>query len=98
MRFKKYKLFRIRRSPQHQGSLSSGPLKVNEIINASEEIVKLVQKDSCLLDPFAGKGAIQLERLNPEDVEGIVRVGVRLDDASLASDLKHSAILPEIIM
>lgn len=73
-------------------------MKVNEIINASEEIVKLVQKDSCLLDPFAGKGAIQLERLNPEDVEGIVRVGVRLDDASLASDLKHSAILPEIIM
>ena len=91
-------LFRIRRSPQHQGSLSSEPLKVNEIINASEEIVKLVQRDSCLLDPSAEKGAIQLERLNPVDVEGIVRAGVRLGDASLANDLKHLAILPEKIM
>ena len=56
----------------------TGPLKVTEIVDASEEIVRLVQRDSRLLDPFGNKSASRLAKLNPVIDKGIVRAGGRL--------------------
>ena len=80
--------------PQHQTSLSNEPLKVKEIIDTSEEIVELVHRDSRLLDPLAEKSTNQLAKLNPVVDKGIVKVGGRLDNAPLGSELKYPAILP----
>lgn len=52
LRFMKYLLFRSGKSSRCQTLLSSGPLEVKEIVDASEEIVKLVQRDSRMPDPF----------------------------------------------
>ena len=69
-------------------------MKVTEIVDALEEIVRLVQRDSHLLDPFSNKSASWLAKLNPVVDKGIVRVGDRLDNAPLGSELKHPVILP----
>ena len=72
----------------------SGPLKVKEIADASEQIVKLVQRDCHLLDPSTEKSVDQLAKLNLVVDKGIVRVGGRLDNASFVDELKYPAILP----
>ena len=51
LRFKKHLLLRFGKSRQGQASLITGPLKVTKIVDASEEIVRLVQRDSRLLQP-----------------------------------------------
>ena len=65
LRFKKHLLFRFGKSRQGQASLITGPLKVTEIVDASEEIIRLVQRDSHLLDSFSNKSASRLAKLNP---------------------------------
>ena len=65
LRFKKYLLLRFGKTRQGQALLITGPLKVTEIVDASEEIVRLVQRDSHLLDPFSNKSASLLAKLNP---------------------------------
>ena len=94
VRFKKHLLLRFGKSRQGQASLITGPLKVNEVVDASEEIVRLVQRDSRLLAPFSNKSASRSAKLNPVVDKGIVRVGGRLDNAPLGSELKYPVILP----
>ena len=94
LRFKKYLLFQSRKSSRRQTSLSSGPLEVMEIVDASEEIVRLVQRDCRMLDPFTKKSANQLAKLNPLVERGVVRVGGRLENTALSGELKNPAILP----
>ena len=93
LRFK-YLLFQPRKSSQRQTLLSSGPLEVKEIIDASEEVVRLVQRDCHMLEPFTKKSANQLAKLNPLVEKGFVRVGGHLDNTSLSGKLKNPAILP----
>ena len=94
LRFKKYLLFQSRKSSHRQTSLSRGPLEVKEIVDASEEIVRLVQRDCCMLDPFTKRSANQLAKLNPFVERGVVRVGGRLENTPLSGEVKNPAILP----
>lgn len=90
LRFKKYLCTRFVRG---QMPLCCGPLRVEEISCASEEIIKLVQRDSGL--HFTDQQTSnRLAKLSPIIDKGVVRVGGRLDNAPLDSELKHPAILP----
>ena len=46
------------------------------------------------VDSFSNNSASRLAKLNPVVDKGIVRVGGRLDNAPLGSELKHPVILP----
>ena len=47
-----------------------------------------------MLDPFTKKSANHLAKLNPLVERGVVRVGGRLENIPLSSELKNPAILP----
>ena len=72
--------------------LCCGPLKVEEISRASEEIIKLVQRDSGL-DFIDKQMPNRTAKLSPIVDKGVVRVGGRLDNASLDGELKHPLLL-----
>lgn len=87
----------------------SGPLKVRELHQSTNEIVRLVQERSfpkeleviktgkvgSLSKVLRGTGYLSpLRKLNPIIVDGILRVGGRLQSASIGYSASHPMILP----
>ena len=81
-------------------SPSTDPLSVKEIRNATDDIVKAVQrktyaKDIDCIQRFPNKRTTgDLCKLDPVRIDGILRVGGRLQNAPIPVSQKHPIILP----
>ena len=102
-RFKKYMLSRSSKAQDH---VPRGPLTVPEVIDAENDIVKVVQNEAFPKEIDALNGTAPGNRkkclprtspvrdLNPDVTDGILRVGGRLENASVSFEVKHLIILP----
>ena len=102
-RFKKYMLSRSSNAQDH---VPRGPLTVPEVIDAEKDIVKVVQNEAFPKEIDAVNGTAPGNRkkslprtspvrdLNPYVTDGILRVGGRLENASVSFEVKHPIILP----
>ena len=103
VRFKKYLVGLLNKDPD---SILKGPLTVSEVIAAESVIVKAVQHDAFPAElAVVGQRASgnqtkcvprssPIRNLNPFAVEGILRVGGRLQNAPVSFQTKHPVILP----
>nr|CAB3263156.1 uncharacterized protein LOC104265735 [Phallusia mammillata] len=100
LRFKSHLLQRVRRQPQ---PVSNTPLTVHELKLAEMELVKYVQRCHFAQWMFGMSGEGRLKkmtksspifRLDPFLVEGVLRVGGRLEKAPVSYEARHPAILP----
>ena len=89
LRFKKYLSCRSGRVPDFV--LRRGPLTVEEIDRAADELVKITQRDASINNQSI-KG--RYAKLNPVICEDIVRVGGYLNNSTLPEESKHPVILP----
>ena len=102
-RFKKYLLSRSSKAQRH---VPRGPLTVPEVVDAEKDIVKVVQNEAFRKEIDALNGTAPENRkqclpraspvrdLNPFMTDGILRVGGRLENASVSFEVKHPVILP----
>ena len=105
-RYKLYLLHKICSAPQ---DIVIGPLTVSELRNSVKDIVRLVQnqvfpkeieyiksgKAGALGKALRGSGYLSpLRKLNPILVDGILRVGGRIDMAAIGYQARHPIILP----
>lgn len=92
---------RFYKNAQNPSSRSSGPLSVNEIINGTNLIVRLVQMQ-CFPELYVGLQGLNyvvrdsaLKSLSLFiDSDRIIRVGGRLQCSALSYSAKHPALLP----
>ncbi|XP_049336637.1 uncharacterized protein LOC125802479 [Astyanax mexicanus] len=83
-----------------KGAKAAEPLNVEDRRKASLALVKLAQNDAFedemqILSHDKLPKSHQLYQLNPIILDGVLRVGGRLKNASLPLDLKHPVILPK---
>ena len=102
-RFKKYMLSRSSKAQDH---VPRGPLTVPEVNDAEKDIVKVIQNEAFPKEIDALNGTAPGNRkkslprtspvrdLNPYLTDGILRVGGRLENASVSFEVKHPIILP----
>lgn len=88
--------------PQLPKNLSRS-LCVEDLIAAEKAIVSFVQRKHYSEEISALKGGIQkryshLYKLDPEIVEGVLRVGGRLSKSALPEEVKHPVILRNLVM
>ncbi|XP_072164399.1 uncharacterized protein [Diadema setosum] len=82
------------------GSVRTGHFTAKELEDAELEIIKQVQRKAfpAEMSSEGKKGTPPksgtLDKLNPINVEGVLRVGGRLGKSPLSDDLKHPLILP----
>ena len=98
VRFKTYILSKFKKSLTQN---FIDPITVNELCQAESNVIKYVQQ-MCFSQDMALvfkkrrlAKASALHKLNPIIVDGLLRVGGRLDAVQLSYDLKHPIILPE---
>ena len=81
----------------------SRSLSVSDLQKAEIELIRYEEWNNCFIDimskmqineSFSLPSKSPLLKLNPVIVNGLLRVGGRLDRASVSFDLKHSIILP----
>jgi hypothetical protein len=80
------------------------PISLTELVNAEIEILKLVQQN-CFKDELSrlqdknGNNSVSntsnISKLDPIVVDGLIRVGGRLQRAQINSDARHPVILPK---
>ena len=89
------KLLQAKAKGTSTDDLKKPTLSAEELKQAEKAIVTLVQRDefSTILEGNRPNGTV-LSKLNPIVVDGIVRVGGRLQNAPLDDDMKHLIILP----
>ena len=99
-------LCQSRRQNQSNCHSSAGirPLSLAELVTAESEILKLVQS-SCFKDELSRlqekngnisvSNTSNIAKLDPIVVDGIIRVGGRLQRAQIDSDARHPVILPK---
>ena len=74
------------------------PLSVQEMMMAEKEIFKHVQRDSFpkeVLSVKPIKKSSTIYKLDPRNVDGLLRAGGRLRHAPIESDAKYPVILPK---
>ncbi len=87
-------LARLRRAVKFKmGKISTlrGCLRVEEIVEMEEEVLKKVQRDAFP----EGTRSKNLERLDPFEDKGLIRVGGRLSRSALGHTAKHPIIVPK---
>ena len=105
LRYKSYLRELVRKSSYHY---NCGPLKLFEIQASTKEIIRLVQGQVFTKElELIQTGKVEklgkvlrgylcpLRKLNPILIDGIIRVGGRLDKAPVSYDARHPMILPE---
>ncbi|XP_071476616.1 uncharacterized protein [Diadema antillarum] len=93
LRFKK--LLQVKAKGESTDDLKKPTLSADELKQAEKAIVTLVQRDefSAILEGKQMSGTV-MSKLNPILVDGIIRVGGRLENAPLDDETKHPIILP----
>lgn len=97
LRFKKYCLNKY---ANNKPAPDTCALSVQELKTAAEEVVKIVQSEvyskdlQSLASKSERKGTGSLTKLRPILVDGILRVGGRLENATIPEVQKHPIILP----
>ncbi|XP_033105089.1 uncharacterized protein LOC117107502 [Anneissia japonica] len=91
LKFKKYLL--KKRKGSDAGTLPH-TLSLKELKQAEMEIIKLVQHQEFGDDLCCKNRGKSIQKLNPVVIDGILRVGGRICNAPIDSDLKHPIILP----
>ena len=106
LRYKSYLRAQVKTASR---TFDRGPLKVSEIQSSTKEIVRLVQiqaftkeleliragKTYSLSKVLRETGYLSpLRKLDPILVDGIIRVGGRIDKAPVCYDVRHPMILP----
>ena len=89
LRFKQYLLCRIGKVPD--SILKLGPLTVEEIERAADELVKITQRDASTNNQSISGRYAKLSLVIYKDIVG---VGGRLNNSSLTEESKHPAIPP----
>ncbi|XP_072174665.1 uncharacterized protein [Diadema setosum] len=92
LRFKK--LLQAKVKGESTDDLKKPTLSADELKQAEKAILSLVQRDefSALLEGKQVSGTV-MPKLNPILVDGIIRVGGRLENAPLDDEMKHPIIL-----
>ncbi|XP_071483331.1 uncharacterized protein [Diadema antillarum] len=93
LRFKK--LLKVKAKGESTDDLKKPTLSADELKQAEKAIVTLMQRDefSAILEGKQMSGTV-MSKLNPILVDGIIRVGGRLENAPLDDETKHPIILP----
>ncbi|XP_033102417.1 uncharacterized protein LOC117105401 [Anneissia japonica] len=91
LKFKKYLL--NKRKGVNAGTLPQ-TLSLKELKQAEMEIIKLVQHQEFGDNLCCKNRGKSMQKLNPVVIDGILRVGGRICNAPIDSDLKHPIILP----
>ena len=85
--------------------LEKGPISVEELADAKKLLVRYVQRQNFYLWFIKATGKTNLrvlsqsspvKRLDPILVDGILRVGGRLEKAPLSYEARHSVMLPQV--
>ena len=100
LRFKQILRYQVAKNKGHEGQTSTQAntrLTVEELMRAEIAIIKHAQ-ESTFPDELSSakiKKSSVLYRLNPFKMDGVLKVGGRLENSRLSASLKHQIILPK---
>ena len=79
------------RKMREPGLVPEGELTVQELNEAKRELVVYIQREAF---PDESESLKALQRLNPTEMDGILRVKGRLENAPIGFETRHPTILP----